>query len=87
VHFLAHLQSTCGPLAAEAADGSSQVLARTAAQLAMQVGCQCICKHTVRLAVDHSGWECAVSFGVPWLQDQLGARVGQPQRGRPVRSI
>lgn len=37
VHFLAHLHSTCGPLVSEASEGSSQVLARTAAQLAMQV--------------------------------------------------
>jgi hypothetical protein len=37
VHFLAHLHSTCGPLVTEATEGSSQVLARTAAQLAMQV--------------------------------------------------
>lgn len=38
VDFVAHLHSTCGPLAMEATEGSSQVLARTAAQLAMQVG-------------------------------------------------
>lgn len=38
VHFIAHLHSTCGPLGTEATEGSSQVLARTAAQLAMQVG-------------------------------------------------
>lgn len=37
LHFLAQLHSTCGPLVTEAKEGSSQVLARTAAQLAMQV--------------------------------------------------
>lgn len=38
IHFLAQLHSACGPLVTEATDGSSQVMARTAAQMAMQVG-------------------------------------------------
>jgi len=37
IHFLAQLHSACGPLVTEATDGSSQVMARTAAQMAMQV--------------------------------------------------
>jgi hypothetical protein len=37
LHFLAQLHSTCpGPLSTEATEGSSQVVARTAAQLALQ---------------------------------------------------
>jgi len=37
IHFLAQLHSACGPLVTDATDGSSQVMARTAAQMAMQV--------------------------------------------------
>lgn len=37
MHFVAHMHSTCGPLVTEATNGSSQVVARTAARLAMQV--------------------------------------------------
>jgi hypothetical protein len=37
LHFLAQLHAACGPLTGEAAEGSNQVLVRTAAQLAGQV--------------------------------------------------
>lgn len=37
LHFLAHLHSSCGPLTGEATEGSSQVMAHTAIQLATQL--------------------------------------------------
>lgn len=37
LHFLAHLHSSCGPLTGEATEGNSQVMARTAVQLATQL--------------------------------------------------
>lgn len=36
-HFMAHLHSSCGPLTGEATEGCSQVMGRTAIQLAAQV--------------------------------------------------
>jgi hypothetical protein len=83
VHFLAHLHSTCGPLATEATEGSSQVLARTAAQLAMQVRCQCTpntaCCAPQWLGLCAQHWE-TVAAGKTW------AKFGQPQKGKHVDS-